>query len=219
MRKALNENPAVQAGMVLILVIVFAFLFFTRIMGGEEASPPSDTAATPAAGVPAGGVTPVPEGSAAAPAGAATAGADAAAAAAASGEFVAGKGLPQEVVSAYADGKAVVLLIIRKQGIVDQKISDVVNRLRSRGDVAVFITHAKSIARYSRITNGVNVEHTPALVIVRPRKLTQGGPPLASVSYGFRGPESVEQAVRDAFYDGPSNIPYYPEQRKARSQK
>jgi hypothetical protein len=45
--------------------------------------------------------------------------------------------------------------------------------------------------------------------VVRPRDLS-GGVPQASVSYGFRGPDSVEQAVRDALYDGKSNLPYYP---------
>ncbi len=30
------------------------------------------------------------------------------------------------------------------------------------------------------------------------------------MSYGFRGPASVEQALEDAIYDGPKNIPYYP---------
>jgi hypothetical protein len=44
---------------------------------------------------------------------------------------------------------------------------------------------------------------------VRPRRLTEGTP-TASVSYGFRGPDSVYQAVRDALYKGPTNLPYYP---------
>ena len=30
------------------------------------------------------------------------------------------------------------------------------------------------------------------------------------MSYGFRGPASVEQALEDALYNGPKNIPYYP---------
>jgi hypothetical protein len=55
----------------------------------------------------------------------------------------------------------------------------------------------------------VNVNRVPALVVVRPKKLTHG-PPVASVSYGFRGPDSVRQAVRDALYKGPTNLPYYP---------
>ena len=34
--------------------------------------------------------------------------------------------------------------------------------------------------------------------------------PAATVSYGFRGPASVEQALEDALYKGPKDIPYYP---------
>jgi hypothetical protein len=30
------------------------------------------------------------------------------------------------------------------------------------------------------------------------------------VSYGFRGPQSVLQAVKDAQYKGKTNLPYYP---------
>ena len=71
------------------------------------------------------------------------------------------------------------------------------------------MTNAGHIARYSRITQGVNVDRVPALIVLRPRHLTQGTP-TATLSYGFRGPESVDQAIRDALYKGPSNLPYYP---------
>jgi hypothetical protein len=33
---------------------------------------------------------------------------------------------------------------------------------------------------------------------------------MASVSYGYRDPEGVVQAIRDALYKGPTNLPYYP---------
>jgi len=48
-----------------------------------------------------------------------------------------------------------------------------------------------------------------ALIVVRPRKLTSGTP-VATASYGFRGPDSVAQAIHDALYKGPTNEPYYP---------
>jgi hypothetical protein len=54
------------------------------------------------------------------------------------------------------------------------------------------------------------VNRVPALVVIRPKRLTGGGPPTAAVSYGFRGPDSVAQAVRDSLYKGPTNLPYYP---------
>ena len=44
--------------------------------------------------------------------------------------------------------------------------------------------------------------------MIRPRKLT-GSVPTATVSYGFRGAASVNQAVDDALYKG-KQIPSYP---------
>ena len=70
---------------------------------------------------------------------------------------------------------------------------------------------AKRIARYSRIASGVDVNRVPALVVISPKKLNDGGLPKATVSYGFRGPGSVVQAVKDAEYKGKTNLPYYPE--------
>jgi hypothetical protein len=52
-------------------------------------------------------------------------------------------------------------------------------------------------SRYARITQGVNVDRVPALIVLQPRKLTKGVP-VATVSYWFRGPESVAQAIDDA---------------------
>jgi hypothetical protein len=49
----------------------------------------------------------------------------------------------------------------------------------------------------------VQLDRVPALVVVRPRRLSDGVPE-ATVSYGFRGPESVQQAVEDALFDGKS---------------
>jgi hypothetical protein len=73
----------------------------------------------------------------------------------------------------------------------------------------VFVTRAKDVARYSRITQGVGVDRAPALVVVRPRK--ESGPvPEAQVSYGFRSSQSVVQAVHDALYQGPDDLPYSP---------
>ena len=78
-------------------------------------------------------------------------------------------------------------------------------------NTALFVTRAKGIAKYSRITQGVEVERVPAIVVIRPKKYADGGLPEASVSYGYRGPQSIAQAVRDANYGGRSDLPYYPE--------
>ena len=75
--------------------------------------------------------------------------------------------------------------------------------------VAVFGTRASGIARYTRITQGVNVDRVPALVVVRPQG---GGTGVAEVRYGFRSADSVVQAVRDVLYRGP-NVGYRPTSR------
>ena len=50
----------------------------------------------------------------------------------------------------------------------------------------------------------------PALVVVEPKRQVEGALPLATINYGFRGPESVEQAVRDVLYDG-KQLSYAPD--------
>jgi hypothetical protein len=187
-----------------------AFLFLTRMSQGGDSGSPADattdaTVAAPATGTTASGVVP------AAPATADTAAAPAVGAASGEtvGDFVAGPGLPRPVVEAYRDGKAVVLFVFRHRGLDDAAVRRSVEGLRDRSDLAVFVTHAARISRYARIAAGVEVNRVPALIVVRPRRLTKGTP-TASVSYGFRGPDSVEQAVRDALYKGPTNLPYYP---------
>ena len=211
MRKAVNENPVVQVVVVGVLAIVVGFLLITRVMGGSQNE--TDTAATdPAApAAPAAEASSVPADAPAEPA------ADAPAEAAAGGVpvatgapgFEAGPGLPEDVVKAYDAGDVVVLLISKKDGIEDKRLRDEVDALRSRSDTAVFMTDSREVARYSRIAEGVDLDRVPALVVIRPKRLTDGPLPEASVAYGFRKPESVGQAVRDALYKG-KELPYHP---------
>jgi hypothetical protein len=219
MRKALNDNPVAQIAVLGVLAVVVAFLLMTRVMKSDESSTattPTTSSATaaPTATTP----TPPPEASAgatpteAAPSSsvpAAPAVPEAGSSASVPSKLVAGPGLPRPVVAAWEDGKVVVLFVFRNHGIDDHAVRASVERLGERSDLAVFVTHAGQIARYARITQGVNVDRVPALVVVRPRRLTRGAP-TATVSYGFRGDDSVEQAVRDALYDGPRNLPYHP---------
>lgn len=223
MRKQLNENPAVQAGLILVLAIVFAFILFTRVLGGSE-PPPQDAAAPSAAGATAPGAgvaTPAPAGADVAPD-------TAAASPAPSGGlgFEAGPGLPKPLVEAYDSGKTVVLLAIREHpqgcysrdlvagpncaGIDDSRVNAIVRALRFRPATEVFVTHAFGLARYSRIAQGVDVDRVPALIVLRPKRLSNGSLPVASINYGFRGPASVLQSVRDAEYKGPANLPSHP---------
>jgi hypothetical protein len=225
MRKALNDNPVAQIAVLGVLAVVVAFLLMTRVMksddSGTATTPSTDATAAPTATTPT--ATPPPEASAGAVAPTATtpssavpatptvpeAGASAAGASTVPSKFVAGPGLPRPVATAYADGKAIVLFVFRNHGIDDHAVRASVEQLRGRQDLAVFVTHAGQIARYARITEGVDVDRVPALIVVRPRRLTEGAP-TATVSYGFRGDDSVQQAVRDALYDGPKNLPYHP---------
>ena len=75
--------------------------------------------------------------------------------------------------------------------------------------VSVFVTRANHAARYSRITQGVGVSQAPALVVVRPKRVS-GSVPEAQVDYGFRDAQGVVQAVHDAVYSGKDNLPYSP---------
>ena len=220
MRKALNENPVLQAGLVGVLALAVGLMLLMGRGGSGEDTSTTDAAATQAvaAGTPesdasasatATPATPAPTD----PATGAAAPATPDAAAAATGtptDFKAGPGLPADVVNAYDDGKAVALMIFNDDGIDDRELKAIVEQVRSREGVAVFATEVKGVADYSRITGGVDLDRTPALVVIRPEKLNDGPMPTAVVSYGFRGARSVEQALDDALYKGPTDLPYYP---------
>ncbi len=229
MRKALNDNPVAQIAVLGVLALLVAFLLFTRVLHKSDSSSQATTAApttgaaagAPAAPAPADGSTAAaPQGpvagapSTSPPAGAASTTPGAAPSAPVQGaplssRLVAGPGLPKAVADAYAHGEPIVLFVFRNHGIDDAAVRRSVERLRTSPGLAVFVTHAAGIARYARITEGVNVNRVPALVVVRPRSLSHGTP-TASVSYGFRDAQGVRQAVRDALYNGPTNLPYYP---------
>ncbi len=205
MRQRLNDNPVILVG---LLVIGVAFLLVTRMNGGSK--PPADQ---PAATTDATAVTTEPApaaGDAASAASADVAPAAAPTPAPVASDFKAGPGLPTAVADAYADGKVVTLLVYRERGIDDRKVKSMVEGLRGRSDTAVFLTKAAGIAKYSRITQGVDVERVPALIIVRPKSVSKGAMPEATVSYGYQDPETVQQGVRDALYKGRSDLPYYP---------
>src|SRR5689334_8197283 len=159
MRKALNDNPMVQIGILGILALVVGFLLITQMGGGsstttsttsasstssavpDSSAAPTDSSATattpsastaPATGVPA--VTPDASSGATATATAVPA--------LAPGKFVAGPGLPSSVVSAYKADKVVVLLVVRHGGIDDDAVKASVERMHGLPDVALFITNA-----------------------------------------------------------------------------
>jgi hypothetical protein len=230
-RKALNDNPMAQVGILGVLALLVGFFLITQT-GKKGSSSSTDTSTSAASVAPGTATTPTDSsaiataptdstvapsstapstspdaatGTAVSPAPASAAAAQAAAA----GEFVVGPGLPAPVVKAYADNKVVVLLVVRRGGIDDDAVKASVERMAGGSDIALFMTNAGHVSRYSRIATGVNLDRVPALIVLRPRKLTSGTP-IATVSYGFRGPDSVAQAIHDALYKGPTNEPYYP---------
>lgn len=214
MRKALNENPQIQLAVLGVVGVLFAVIMFTMVLGKDEVPPPDPAAAAidPATGAPVGAIDPATG----APAGtvdpAATVPGTSDPAVPATppvdvGKVKPGKGLPKPVVAAYNSDKAVVLLVIDPKGISDRAVEGYTKRLESRNDVNVFTVKAKDISRYSRITQGVSVSQAPALIVVQPKSDAKGAP-LAAVSYGFRNAKSVQIALEDALYNGPTRASY-----------
>jgi hypothetical protein len=214
MREQLNNNPVVQISVIGVLVVVVG-LFFMLNMKKKDTSASTATPAT-ASGVSSslgGTTTPIGPGAstaspvAAAPSVAATP--SVSAGSVTPDALVPGPGLPRPVVSAWKSGDAIALLIVRGGGTDDRLVRGSVESLSGDASVAVFVARAKDVARYSRITQGVGVDRAPALVVVRPRS-ESGSVPQAQVSYGFRDSQSVVQAVHDALYSGPDDLPYSP---------
>jgi hypothetical protein len=211
MRRALNENPIVQVVMLGILGVIVAVLFMTRVMGGQDQGAEGAATSPTAAADVAPGAPPATDAAApvTAPAEPGAAPGSTVPVAPDNAGFEAGAGLPKAVVTAYDSGDVVVLLVVDRKAVEDRRVEAEVNRLRGRGDVAVFVAESKNVASYSRIAEGVNLDRVPALVVLEPKRQVQGELPAATISYGYRGPESVNQAVQDILYDG-KELPYHP---------
>jgi hypothetical protein len=222
MRKALNENPVVQICVIGLLVVLAGVFLVSRMGSSSGSGGQSSGSSTPTTASAVPGTSTSPTGSAvtgdsSAGATSATSIPPAASSATASPTagtvspqaLVPGPGLPKNVIVDWARGNAIVLLIVRGGGIDDRLVRASVETLNGERGVSVFVARAGQIARYSRITQGVGVNRVPALVVVRPRS---GGSsvPEAEVSYGFRNGQSVVQAVHDALYQGPDDLPYDP---------
>ncbi len=210
MRDKINSDPKYQVGLIVILLAVAGFMLLS-MGGGEESEEAASTEATVAvAGTEATGTavgaTPgeAVEGAVEGALEAATSEASAASVAAS----IPAPPLPHPVAEAYEADKTVVLLVVHDGGIDDRLVRRSVPRLNALGDVAVFVVPVSQIARYAAVTLAVEVQRVPALITVRPRSLSDGNP-QASVIYGYQSPQSMEQAVRDARYNGPSAT-YYP---------
>lgn len=204
MREKLNSNPTAQVALIGILVLGAGFLLLTQMGGGgseSEETPVTTEASTTA-----------PATAEAAAATASTTGTAAPIAdiPAAAASTIPTPPLPAPVLRAYRSSKTVVLLVVRGGGIDDPFVARSVHSLAPLGDVDVFVTRAKRIARYAAITLGVDVERVPALIVLRPRRLSRGTLQATTVSYGYQSPQSVVQAVLDASYNGPEPT-YHPD--------
>jgi hypothetical protein len=205
-REKLNDNPMAQVGLILVLVIAAVVIFIGQSGGGEEEE--GEVASTEAT-VAVAGTSAVGTATGATPGEAVesaieTVGAAAPAAPAA----VPTPPPPAPVIAAYDSGKTVVLLIVDDGGINDALVEESASQLTADPDVALFTVPAKQIAHYAAITVGLDVNRVPALVVMRPKRLS-GGTPQASVDYGFQTAEGLVQAVRDAAYEG-REVTYHP---------
>lgn len=194
MRDKLNENPLMQAAVVGVLLIATAFFVMSSMGGGKEEEAASEAPTEVAIESPtvtttetgAVGAVPAlpPDAAAAAPP------------------------PPPAVLRAFDSNQTVALLFVRNGGIDDRLVRDGIARLRSLPGVAPFVVPAGRISRYASIAQGVAVDRVPALVVLRPKRLSDGIP-SASVSYGFQSPQSIVQAVIDAGYEG-RTLDYHP---------
>jgi hypothetical protein len=213
-RDAINNNPKVQLGVLGGLIVLMALFVLPGMMGKKSSSGTGATATVSTTATTPSGTVDVTA-TLTPPAAGATSSAGASAAAVPPAQtvdpqaLVPGPGLPAPVIDAWKSGKAVVLLVVRNHGIDDRLVRRSVRGLSVNSDLAVFVVRASKVARYSRITQGVGVSQAPALIIVRPRKVS-GSVPEAQVAYGFRDSQTVVQYVHDALYSGKDDLPYSP---------
>jgi hypothetical protein len=205
-REKLNSNPIAQVGLIAVLVVL-GLVFFLKSSGGEEAEEAGSgpTVAT-VNGVPGSGD------SAGEAVESAIANLEASGAATGSTEApssVPAPPPPADFTAAYDANKTVVLLVVHNGGIDDRMTADAADRVAGMADVAFFEVPVRRVPRYASVTVGLDLNRVPALVVLRPRKLS-GGVPQATVEYGFQTRQGVVQAVRDASYTGPEST-YHPD--------
>jgi hypothetical protein len=194
-----------QLGLIGVLLLGGVFFVMSTMGGGESEEAPSEPAVTATVnGVTATGATP----------GAAVEGAveglEAGATAVPPSGVVADAParLPRSVLEAWKDNQTVVILFVRDGGIDDRRVAQTTDGLSGLPGVTTFVVPASQLSRYTAVSEGVGLERVPALVVISPRHLDQQVP-TASVQYGFQSPASVNQAIVDAGYKGPT-VDYHP---------
>jgi hypothetical protein len=192
MREKLNENQTAQIALIAVLALVAGYLVLSS-MGGSGSSEAASTPASTEVGTTVTTTTEPVTGSVEAAPTAATSGVTA----------PAGRPLPKAVDDAYKQGETIALLIYRPGGIDDHKVAEASSVLTAMPNVAYFSAPVDKVARYSAITGPLGLSGAPALIVVRPRHLNEGGAAPATVTYGFQSAQDIKQAVIDAGYHGP----------------
>jgi len=190
-REKLNNDPKMQVALVAVLVVVALLFFLKSSGGGEEEEAESGGAA----------VTETT-----------TAGMDTGAVEAGTGSVptsIPAPPPPAEFTSAYDSGKTVVLLVSHDGGIDDRLTGKAADAVEGMPEAELIRVPLKQLPRYAAVTVGLDLNRMPALVVVKPRRLSHGVV-QATVDYGFQTHQSVVQAVRDASYKGPEAT-YYPD--------
>jgi len=195
MREKLNSNPMAQAAVLGVLLLATCFFVLSTMGGGgeEEAAPAEPTAV---------------EGEVSAESIVSAVEAESAEAPAPGALAATAPPLPPKVTAAFEANQIVLLLFVRHGGIDDRMVAGALGRVRTLPGVATFVIPVDRIGRYAAISQGVDVDRVPALVVLRPKRLGHGIP-TASVAYGFQSSESVMQAVVDAGYKG-RTLDYHP---------
>jgi hypothetical protein len=190
MRDKLNESKAAQIGLVVVLAVLAGVLLLGKSGGGGSSAEPETEASVESGAALA---VAAPTGMGELPTSVPTA-----------------KAPPHAFRLAYDSGEPVALLVVHDGGIDDAYTKLALKEVARVERVAVFVAPAKQISRYASVTVGLNVNQVPALIVLRPKKLSHGMP-QGSVLYGYQTPESIYQAVRDAIYNGPETGTYNPD--------
>ncbi len=187
MRQALNSNPRVQLAVFGIGAVVLVLMLMSSLGGRGGSGASTTTPSTAAATTPTTATTATPDAAATTPATPApaapavpavppTQAAAPPADAGASSGLLPSAGLPKDVLVAYAKNEAIALLVIDPKSFPDKQVRKYTEALRGDKGTQVFIVKAKDIADYARITQGVAVDRTPALVVIRPAQPHRWGP-------------------------------------------
>ncbi len=203
MREKLNENQTAQIALVAVLLLVAGYLLLGGMGGGGGSSESASSSESSGEGATATASTASESTSGGSVESTPTAATSAVTA-------PAGRPLPKAVEDAYKNGETVALLVYRPGGIDDHKVAEAASVLAEMPDVAYYSTPVDQVAKYSAITGPLGVSGAPALIVVRPRHLTEGGAATATVDYGFQGAADIRQDVIDARYKGPE-LSYAPE--------